>query len=291
MYKKILITGYTGQLGSDILTKLSNLKKKIIIVKKKINFENIKEISYKLDKISPDIIINCAAYTNTETAEKEKRKCNKINHLAVSSIAKYCKKKNKYLIHISTDYIFNGKAKKITKNTLPRPLNYYGLTKLKSENCIKSSQCRKLILRIGWIYSNKKNNFPNKIIDQIKNKNNIYIYTNEIGSPTSVDTVSKFVIEAIRRSIQGKEIDGVYNLSCTGKVNRVNLSRFILNFFQKKNKNYSKLKVFYSKNKTKQYRIKRPKNSVFDLSNTTKTFNILIPNWKFELKNFLYKNY
>lgn len=291
MLKKVLITGYTGQLGSDILTKLSILKKKIVIVKKKINFENVKNITNELERISPDIIINCAAYTNTQTAEREKRKCNRINHLAVSSIAIYCKKKNKYLIHISTDYIFNGKSKKITKNTLPKPLNYYGLTKLKGENCIKSSKCRKLILRISWIYSIKKNNFPNKIINQIKNKKNIFIYTNEIGSPTSVNIVSKFVTQAIRRSIQGKEIDGVYNLSCTGKVNRLKLSRFILNFFQKKNKKYSKLKVFYSKNKTTQYIIKRPKNSVFDLTNTTKTFKILIPNWKFELKKFLYTNY
>ena len=289
---KILLTGSSGQLGACIFEHLAKFKRKnkILIFKNRINFLKINRISLELNKIKPNIIINCAAYTDVERAEREKRLCNKINNLAVVKIANFCKVNNVYLIHFSTDFVFNGTSKIIGKFTKPDPLNYYGLTKYKAEQNIFKSKCKHLILRISWIYSKYKNNFPSKIIKQIKSLKNISIFGKEIGSPTSVRVVSEFVLKIIDNYIKHNEITGVYNLACRNCASRYIVAKFILNYFKILNRKYSKIKIYNFQNKENS-KIKRPKISIFCLKKIKKKFYKKIPNWRIEMKDFLKNNY
>ena len=137
---KILLTGSEGNLGFSIKDKLKNFKNIILANKKKLNFNNLNSINNFLNKNKPDIIINTAAYTNVDGAEKNKNICYKVNALAPKKIADWSYKNNSYLIHFSTDYVFDGKKKTPwNEKDKPKPLNFYGKSKYDGEIFIINS--------------------------------------------------------------------------------------------------------------------------------------------------------
>ena len=171
---KILITGGFGQLGASLFT---NLEDKFQILRPKreeLNFLNKSKILQYLDIYTPDLIINCAAYTNVEKAEIDRKKCRETNFNAVKKLSEYCIKYNKKLLHISTDYVFgNDNIRKIPwkeyDNT--NPLNYYGKTKEEGEKAIEDiliSENRAKILRTSWLLGPEGNNFLTKMIHLIR---------------------------------------------------------------------------------------------------------------------------
>ena len=177
MKLKILLLGSNGQLGSYLSKNLkTNSKYKIIKSKNyKINLISVKKKVKVLDKINPDVIINCSAYTNVEEAEKDKKKALRMNFKLVSYLSKYCKKNNIKLVHFSTDYVFYGKNKLYTETDKCNPINYYGLTKLLGEKAIQQSNCKHAIFRISWLISGHKNSFLKKVEGLIRKKKK-YLY-------------------------------------------------------------------------------------------------------------------
>ena len=165
---KTLIFGSRGQLGSEISNKIKGIK----ISRnrfKNFNFNKEKEIIKILKKFSPKVIINCAAFTDVDKAERKRKECLQINSKAVKFISKYCNKNKVLLIHFSTDYVFNGKKKGFYSETAKtNPINFYGKSKLLGDKFIINSKCKYIIFRISWVYNiKKKNNF----ISKIKKKN------------------------------------------------------------------------------------------------------------------------
>ena len=194
---KILLIGKKGQVGSIIKDKLKILSNNIIsLSKKELNLEDLRSIERKLNKIKPKIIINAAAYTKVDDAEKNKRTCYKINALSTKKIASWCFKNQCFLIYYSTDYIFSGLNKKSWKeNDKPKPINFYGKSKLDGEKYIIKSKCPYLILRVNWIYSNKGENFPKKIIKRIKKEKIINVVNDQIGTPNHASFIALTTIE------------------------------------------------------------------------------------------------
>jgi dTDP-4-dehydrorhamnose reductase len=205
----ILIIGKNGQIANAIIENFKLEKTGFNILVKntsELDFSNSTTLQENLKNISTsiDLIINCAGYTNVDKAEEEQELCDQINHQAVKILAEFCKEKNILLVHYSTDYVFDGSGDKPfdedNQENL-KPLNYYGKTKLLSEQALKNSGCNYVIFRISWIYDNRptSKNFVNTIKRLALEKEEISVVDDQIGSPTSAEFVASNTIRFIQK--------------------------------------------------------------------------------------------
>jgi dTDP-4-dehydrorhamnose reductase len=207
----ILIIGKNGQIANALIENFKLEKTGFNILVKdssELDFSKPETLKENLKNISNsiDLIINCAGYTNVDKAEDEQELCDNINHQAVKILADFCKEKNILLIHYSTDYVFDGSGDKAFDEDNQEnlnPLNYYGKTKLLSEQALQNSGCDYLIFRISWIYDNRKEskNFVNTIKRLALEKEEINVVDDQIGSPTSADFVALNTIRFIKKII------------------------------------------------------------------------------------------
>ena len=203
MNKNILVTGKNGQLGCSIkkiLKETSQIYKInpnnfVFVSRDEIDFTNRNSISkYFLDK-NFSVIINCAAFTSVDKAESDFDLAEKINHHAVAQLAEIAKNQNIPLIHISTDYVFKGHpSKHYVETDETKPLNTYGLTKLKGEQAVIASGCNGAIIRTSWLHSEFGNNFVKTILKLSEKKNNITVVFDQIGSPTYATNLAKVLL-------------------------------------------------------------------------------------------------
>ena len=211
MTNNILIIGKNGQIANALIENFKLEKTGFNVFVKdssELDFSNSITLQENLRNISTsiDLIINCAGYTNCDKAEEEQELCDQINHQAVKILAEFCKEKNILLIHYSTDYVFDGSGDKPfdedNQENL-QPLNYYGKTKLLSEQALKNSGCNYVIFRISWIYDNRptSKNFVNTIKRLALEKEEINVVDDQIGSPTSAEFVALNSIRFIKKII------------------------------------------------------------------------------------------
>jgi dTDP-4-dehydrorhamnose reductase len=205
----ILIIGKNGQIANALIESFKLEKTGFNVLIKdssELDFSNSTTLRENLKNISTsiDLIINCAGYTNVDKAEEEQELCDQINHQAVKILAEFCKEKNILLIHYSTDYVFDGRGNKPfdedNQENL-QPLNYYGKTKLFSEQALKNSSCNYVIFRISWIYDYRPTtkNFVNTIKRLALEKEEINVVDDQIGSPTSAEFVASNTIRFIQK--------------------------------------------------------------------------------------------
>ena len=156
-----MLTGANGQVGSSILSLLNQFKnyKVIKILRKDCDFRYPSQINKLFDKFEPNLVINAAAYTNVDDAEKQKALAFKVNFKSVKILAKKAFINKIPLIHFSTDYVFDGKKKSYIENDTPKPLNTYGKSKISWGKCYKRSRWSILYFRTSWVYSNRKKIF------------------------------------------------------------------------------------------------------------------------------------
>ena len=155
--------------------------------------------------ISPSFFINCAAYTAVDKAETEKEQAYKINAEAVGNIAKQCNQFNTKLIHISTDYVFDGKGNEPYKeDQQTNPVNYYGYTKLSGEELALQNNADTIIIRTSWVYSEYGNNFVKTMLRLMKERKEINVVNDQLGSPT----YAKDLAEAIIKIVNSERLTG-----------------------------------------------------------------------------------
>jgi dTDP-4-dehydrorhamnose reductase len=188
-YIGILVTGSSGQLGKTIseLYKDQNNLRFHFKSKSELDITQLSDLEKFFQHHQIDFIINCAAYTNVEDAEVRRVKAQKVNSSGVLNLVNVSRKHNTKLIHISTDYVFDGiKKTPYTENDIPNPLNYYGITKLMGESIIKDADVDYYIIRTSWLYSKFENNFFTFITNALTQNKEIQITTSQKGVPTSV---------------------------------------------------------------------------------------------------------
>ena len=213
MNKKILVTGADGQLGKTIheLFIENELGLDFTFVNKKaLDITNKNFIKLYFDNNAYDYCINCAAYTNVEQAEKTPKIAFEVNAEGVKNLAEACYVNNIILIHISTDYVFDGKKEEpylISDDT--NPINVYGASKLAGENYIQEVLNNYFIVRTSWLYSKKYgNNFYRTIIEKAKTEKTLKVTTEQKGCPTDAVNLSKYLVELITKK---NIICGIYH--------------------------------------------------------------------------------
>jgi dTDP-4-dehydrorhamnose reductase len=196
---KVLVIGSNGQLGQCI--KNATIQSSIDIdffLRKDFNFLDCNSSSERIDLINPDIIINAAAFTNVDLAEEQRIIANKVNNLGLEFLASKCKKLNSHLIHISTDYIFDGlRDTPYSEDILPNPINIYGQTKYDGELKIQESGCKFSILRSSWVFSEHGSNFLKTIIKLSQTKDQLTVIDDQIGSPTYAHDIAGIISEIL----------------------------------------------------------------------------------------------
>ncbi len=195
---KIIILGSNGQLGYELSKTLEKNFNIITFSKKELDITDFNSMKNIIDLVKPDIVINAAAYTSVDNAEKNPILTYKVNSEAPQNIAYLLEKSGGVLIHFSTDYVFNGKKKfPYLETDEPNPINVYGKSKLSGENKIKAHMHNYFILRTSWVIGTKGNNFVSKILLLSKNMDKIKVVKDQVGVPTSTKLISKVVQEII----------------------------------------------------------------------------------------------
>jgi len=198
----VLVTGASGQLGKSLNRFVENniLNHQFVFAtREQLDLSNFKNVRRFIEKNQFNIIINCAAYTSVDNAEIEKEQANLVNHLSVKNIAEVARDNHIKLIHISTDYVFDGsKLASYDETDNTSPLNVYGKTKLDGENAILSiMELNAIIIRTSWVYSEHGNNFVNTILILSQKKDKLNIVSDQIGSPTNAKDLAGAIVSII----------------------------------------------------------------------------------------------
>ncbi len=280
---KILILGAKGMLGSDLCF-IFRKDKPICWDIKELDITNKKEVEKKIKKLKPEIVINAAAYTDVEKAEKEFFLAKKINAEAIKTLAKICAKIDAIFVHYSTDYVFDGKKKNgYQEKDIPKnPVNKYGLSKLLGEkvieNCkLKIKNFKHYLIRTSWLFGSKieptkHKNFVQTILKLAKEKKEIKVVNDQFGKPTYTFDLAK----ATKKLLFEKKPFGIYHLTNEGVTSWYKFAKEIVKV--------TKLKIKISPCQSWEYKslAKRPKYSIL--------VNTKLPrlrNWRKALKDYL----
>ena len=203
---KILLTGVNGQVGFYLNQKLSPFYEVFGVTRENFDLTNIDQMRDVIDKFRPGLIINSAAYTYVDKAEKEPDLVFKTNVLATKFLAEESAKLNIPLIQLSTDYVFDGlKKDAYTEIDKANPKSVYGKSKYDAETAICECNPKHIILRTSWVYSLRGKNFLTTVLDMAKNKDSFGIVTDQIGSPTSAIFIANTILEITKKIDQIKK--------------------------------------------------------------------------------------
>jgi dTDP-4-dehydrorhamnose reductase len=286
----ILVTGSNGQLGSEIKYLVTNnltfnIKHLTFFFTDKGELDITKEDDIKkfVNENNIDLIINCAAYTAVDKAEEEKELADLINHKAVKYLANTAKEKNIPLIHISTDYVFDGKNyRPYIEDDPVNPQSIYGLTKLKGEEAFINSGARGIIIRTSWVYSSYGYNFVKTML-RLKDRGELGVVFDQVGTPTYAKDLAHAILEIIDKNlekIKSKKAE-IYHYSNEGVISWYDFAKAV---FEIENVD---IKVNPIESKDYPTPVKRPHYSVLNKKKIKNGFNIEIPYWKDSLKEML----
>ena len=276
---KVLVIGSDGQLGLEF-QKISNSYDSLSWVfstTKTLDLLRLDIINSFLNNINPSVIINCAAYTSVDKAETESRLANIINFKAVDIISKWSSNNNKKLIHVSTDYVFDGLSNiPLSENSKTKPVNEYGSSKLKGEIACLKNDPSSIVIRTSWLYSSFGKNFVKTMIDLMKKNNSVKVVNDQIGSPTYAYDLAKVIVEII---MNNKNKLGLFHYSNEGEISWFEFAKSIRDFYN------LECEIIGVSSKEFKTLAKRPQYSLLNKSKIKTTFNLEIPNYKQSLKN------
>jgi dTDP-4-dehydrorhamnose reductase len=295
---RILVTGKNGQLGGSIhkvvsassaeINTYQNLNEFVFVGRGELDLsqeEGVANYFNNNDKF--DIIINCAAYTAVDKAEEEQELANQVNHIAVKQLAEIANKQQAKLIHISTDYVFDGESDKpYVETDKTTPINVYGKTKLAGEKVLQEVMpANAVIIRTSWVYSEYGNNFVKTMLRLGKERDEINVVDDQIGSPTYATDLAEAILTIINnKDYQNEEnLAEIYHYSNEGEISWYDFAKEIFKL--------AKIDCKVSSITTEQYLTpaKRPKNTFMNKDKISETFGIDIPNWKESINAFYVK--
>ncbi|MCI4444183.1 MAG: dTDP-4-dehydrorhamnose reductase [Lentimicrobium sp.] len=231
--KKILVTGANGQLGSEIKALASNYLTFDFVFTDIADFPLDKEpeIISNFNRIQPDIVINCAAYTAVDKAEEDQATADAINHLAIATLATLCHDSGAKLVHVSTDYVFDGTSPvAYTEEDQPNPKSVYGVTKLAGETACLKNCPESIIIRTAWVYSEFGTNFVKTMLRLMTERDTLSVVNDQVGSPTYAADLAQVILTILDSP---KWEPGIYHYSNAGAISWFDFAQDIKEIAQK----------------------------------------------------------
>lgn len=292
--KKILLFGKNGQVGWELQRSLAPLGELIALHSTSTDFcgdlTNLAGIQQTIRKIAPDIIVNAAAYTAVDKAESESELAHRLNAQAPGVIAHEARQLNAWLIHYSTDYVFNGCGDQpFVETDTAEPLNVYGKTKLEGEKNIQASGCLHLIFRTSWVYSANGNNFIKTILRLAQQRDKLTVVNDQIGSPTGAELIADITAFALLTTKHKPKISGLYHLAASGSTSWYEFAKFILRSAESANLPLKIQSTALQPITSSDFpsAAQRPFNSRLSSLKLVQTFDLMLPAWQIGVERTL----
>ena len=281
---KILLLGSNGQLGKELERQLSIVGSVAAFPRSALDITNHRAVLDTVRCINPSIIVNAAAYTAVDKAESDAEQAYAVNAKAVANLAQIAKAESAWLIHYSTDYVFNGsKPTRYVETDIPNPINVYGASKLAGEHAIVEADCQHLIFRTTWVIGKDGHNFAKTILKLATERKHLSVISDQLGVPTSPSLITTVTIDAIQ-AIKNNEAwaQGIYHLVPQGTSNWHEIAQTLVMFAKQQLIPLSASAANIQAIKTADYpaAAQRPLNSQLDSRKLCAQLSFDLPHWK-----------
>lgn len=284
---KILLFGKFGQVGWQLQRALAPLGQVTAVGRSDVDLEQPDRLRALIRSAAPDIIVNAAAYTAVDQAETEPERAMKINAGAVDVMAEEMQRADGWLVHYSTDYVFDGaSAAPYVETDTPAPQSVYGRTKLAGERAIAASGCRHLLFRTSWVHSAQGSNFAKTMLRLARERPELKVVSDQIGTPTGADLIADVTALALHRlrfdAALAARASGLYHLTASGTVSWHGYARMLV---REAARGGALLRVTPERVlpiSSAQYPVPaaRPANSRLDTAKLRATFGLTLPSWE-----------
>ena len=282
---KILLLGKNGQVGWELQRSLAPLGELIALDADSRemcgDFTNLDGLIQTVRAVAPDVIVNAAAHTAVDKAESEPELVRAINALAPGMLAREAQRCDAWLIHYSTDYVFDGSGDRPWRETdSTAPLSVYGATKLEGEQLIRQSGCKHLIFRTSWVYGARGGNFAKTMLRLAQERDSLTVIDDQIGAPTGADLLADITAHAIRAA--RPELSGLYHLVAAGETSWHGYAGFVLDHARRAGIALKVAPEAIQPVPTSAFPTpaKRPLNSRLDTAKLRSAFGLTLPMWQ-----------
>lgn len=283
--RKLLLLGKNGQLGWELQRTLAPLGSLTAIDYEDVDFVDSAALRGAVRQLGPQIIVNAAAYTDVDGAEKEPERAYAINATAPGVLAEEAGRLHAAFIHYSTDYVFDGtKASPYNELDQPKPLNVYGTSKLAGEKAVQSAGVSYLILRTAWVYSARGNNFVSKVLQWSRQRRALRIVQDQVSNPTWARLLAEVTAQLLAAHTQQiRERTGLYHLAGAGFASRLDWARAVLEFDPRREEQVMG-EIIPGLTSEFPTPAQRPLFSALDCTRFSTDFGLELPHWKEALR-------
>lgn len=287
---KILLLGKDGQVGWELQRALVVLGEVIALGRHPVltaygelsgDLSDLAGLRKTIRAVSPNVIVNAAAYTAVDKAETDRELAFTVNALASKVLAEEAKHLGAMLVHYSTDYVFNGTGSNAWKETdSVAPVNYYGETKLEGEQLIVASGCNHLIFRTSWVYAARGNNFAKTMLRLAKERQTLNVIADQVGVPTGAELLADVAVYALQKALVDPKLCGIYHLAPAGETSWHQYATYVIEFARANGESLAVEAINPIATTEFPTPASRPLNSRLDTKKLSDAFSLHLPDWK-----------
>lgn len=286
---KIVLLGKDGQVGWELQRALAPLGEVVACGHAEADLENPSALIERMRSLAPDVIVNAAAYTAVDRAESDPTRAQFINAEAPAALAQFAAESGAWLIHYSTDYVFDGtKPGAYVEDDRTAPLSVYGRSKLDGERAIAASGCRHLIFRTSWVFAARGGNFARTMLKLAAERERLSVVNDQFGAPTSAELIADVTALCLYRIGQadGASLCGIYHLVAAGETSWFEFARLVLAEAAALGVSLKVGADAVAPIPTSDYPTpaRRPANSMLATAKLRDTFGLTLPDWRFHVR-------
>lgn len=291
---KILLLGANGQVGWELQRSLSPLGQLIVCDRQRGDLQDLEGLERLVRTECPDVIVNAGAYTAVDKAEGDVETARRVNAEAVAVLAKAANELGAWLVHYSTDYVFDGSGSSPrTEDAVTGPLGVYGQTKLEGELAIRESGCKHLIFRTSWVYATRGANFAKTMLRLAKDREELRVIADQHGAPTSAELIADVTALALQRLVCDATLranaSGTYHLVASGETSWHGYAQFVIGDAIRLGSELRCSPERIAPIATSEYPLpaKRPANSRLENRKLQETFGLVLPHWEYHVHRMI----
>lgn len=290
---RFLLLGADGQVGWELRRALLPLGDVLPCTRAQADFSDLPALRALLEREQPHVIVNAAAYTAVDQAEREPELAQRINAQAPAVLAEHAAAHGAWLLHYSTDYVFDGrKPAPYVETDAPNPQSAYGRSKLEGERAMAASGCRHVILRTSWVYAARGGNFAKTMLRLAAEREQLRVIADQFGAPTSAELiadVTAHVLLRLRHDPAPERLSGLYHLSAQGATSWHGYARWVIEYARQRGWALRCAPEAVQAIATADYSLPapRPANSRLDCTKLQTTFDLHLPPWQTQVQRLI----
>lgn len=280
---KILILGGSGQVGWELQRSLAPLGDVLVASRAALDLCDPGSVGRVLEDQQPDAIVNAAAYTAVDEAEAQPERADAINHRAVEILARLAANRGSWLVHFSSDYVFDGSGSDpFAETDATGPLNEYGRSKLAGDEAILASGCQHLILRTSWVHAPRGKNFVRSILKLAHERDCLRVVSDQHGAPTSAELIADVTARAVEKTMHNEAVSGTYHIAAAGETRWHEIARHVVTEAKKFGADLKLAPEAIEAIGSGDYPTLavRPLNSRLQTQKLRQTFGLTLPDWQ-----------